>query len=438
MHTTVSREMNLLSELKKSTAGKQVVQSLVFRLAGLALIFLLHVMLARLMGPKQYGNYIVIITVINILMVVSLFGLDSSTMKFLPAYVSRNNFSAASGFVKFARRTVMLLAVICSVLLFIFLLTKAKKFGSTLSEGYFWGILLLPFLALIYQSSAILRALNKYKSSLIPVFFLLPITTGVICLYYYNSNNHLNVDAAMLIYLCSTMAVCYFTVKKAKKAMRDYTTEDRSYVPKEWLSVSGILFLTTSLDLLLRQSDILMVSYFMNNTNAGYYAVAARLATLTALGLSVADYVFMPKISALYEGRQLLKLQDLVKNASLQILSITLPILFTLIIGGKWILGLFGPQYADAYLVLVILLCGQIVNSFTGMVGGLMTMTGHQRAFLILYVLAFGIQISLNIILIPSFGITGAAIGTAVSMIVLNLLAYFFVKSKLKIKASFF
>ena len=293
------------------------------------------------------------------------------------------------------------------------------------------------FRSLVYQSASVLRALHKFKSSLTPIYFLLPITVGLICLYYFNTYNRLNVDAAMLINLCCTMIVCYFTVKKAKKAMRDYTTETKSYIPKEWLSVSGILFLTTSLDLLLRQSDILMVSFFMDNTNAGYYAVAARLATLTALGLSVADYVFMPKIAALYESRQLVKLQSMVRNASLQILSITLPILFTLIIGGKWILGMFGPQYADSYIVLVILLCGQIVNSFTGMVGGLMTMTGHQRAFLILYVLAFGIQIILNIILIPSQGIIGAAIGTAVSMIVLNLLAYSFVKKKLKIKASF-
>ncbi len=429
--------MNLLGELKKSASGRQVVQSLMFRLAGLGLIFLLHVMLARLMGPKQYGNYIVIITVINILMVVSLFGFDTSTLKFLPAYLAKNDFSSASGFVKFAKRTVLLVAIICSAALFIFLLAKAKKFGSTLSEGYFWGILLIPFLAIVYQSSAVLRALKKYKSSLSPVYFFLPITIGVISLYYFNSYGRLNVDAAMLINLCCTITVCYFTVRKAKKAMKDFTTEERAFVPKEWLSVSGILFLTTSLDLLLRQSDILIVSYFLGNTNAGYYAVAARLATLTALGLSVADYVFMPKISSLYEGRQLIKLQDMVKNASLQILSITLPILFTLIIGGKWILGLFGPQYESSYMVLVILLCGQIVNSFTGMVGGLMTMTGHQRAFLWLYVLAFGIQIILNIILIPSIGIIGAAIGTSVSMIVLNLLAYSFVKSKLKIKASF-
>lgn len=431
-------DLHLLNELKKAGISKQVLQSLIFRLTGLGLIFGLQVMLARFMGPVHYGDYIVIITIINILLVVSMFGLDSAILRFVPAYMAKNDLSSAKGFVKFSYRVVILLSLACSVGLFIFLLAKSKQFNISFSEGFFWGILLIPFLALIYQASAVLRALHKFKTSLMAVYFLLPLTMGLVSLYYYRSHNQLTVDATMLINLSCTIVICIFITRKAKKIFRaKATVETATYNNIKWISVSGVLFLTTSLDLLLSQSDILMVSYFMGNTHAGYYAVAARLATLTSLGLSIADYVFMPKIAALFESRQLIKLQQLVRNSSLQVLSITLPIVCTLFIGGKWILGMFGPQYASSYTVLVILLCGQLVNSFTGMVGGLMTMTGHQRTFFIFYLFAFAIQFLLNIILIPAFGIIGAAIGTSLSMIVLNLCAYAFVKRKMKIKASF-
>ena len=74
----------------------------------------------------------------------------------------------------------------------------------------------------------------------------------------------------------------------------------------------------------------------------------------------------------------------------------------------------------------------------TGMVGGLMSMTGYQKTFFAFYFFAFIIQFTLNIILIPIFDIVGAAIGSSLAMIFLNICAYIFVKKKLKLKASFF
>ena len=67
-----------------------------------------------------------------------------------------------------------------------------------------------------------------------------------------------------------------------------------------------------------------------------------------------------------------------------------------------------------------------------------MSMTGHQKIFFSFYIIAFAFQFLLNIYLIPKYGITGASIGSSVSMVLLNILGYRFVNKKLKIKASFF
>jgi O-antigen/teichoic acid export membrane protein len=433
-------ETNLVEEFRKSGGlSRSVIHALFFRLAGLGLIFLLQVMLARCMGPSHYGDYTVIMTTLNLILVFSVFGFDSSILRFIPSYISRKEYAYANGFVKFSYQVITVLSLACSIGLFIFLLSKSKKFNISFSEGFFWGVILIPFLAFMYQANAVLRSLNKIKTSLLSVYFLSPVLIGLTCLYYYSSHNRLTVDAAMFINLGCSAAICIFINRRAGKVLKEQSYADQNlYERKKWLSVSSILFLTTALDLLLRQSDILMVSYFLGNTKAGYYAVSAKLALLASLGLSVADYVFMPKIAALFESRQLMKLQQFIRNSSLQILSITLPISFILFVGGKWILGFFGEAFHVSYLPLVILLCGQIINAMTGMVSGLMTMTGYQKTFFTFYFLAFLIQFFLNIILIPSIGITGAAIGSSLAMIFLNLAAYTFVKRKLKIKASFF
>ena len=433
-------ETNIIKEFKNGGGlNRSVFHALLFRLSGLGLIFLLQVMLARLMGPSNYGDYTVIITTVNLLLVLSVFGFDSSILRFLPSFIAKKDYSSANGFVRFSYRMITILSILCSIGLFIFLLTKAKKNNIAFSEGLFWGVLLIPFLAFVYQASAVLRSLNKIKTSLLSVYFLFPVLMGLTCLYYYYSNDRLTVDAAMLINLGCSAAICIFINRRARKVLKEQApSENLSFESRKWISVSSILFLTTAFDLLLRQSDILMVSYFLGNTKAGYYSVAAKLALLASLGLSVADYVFMPKIAALFEGRQLMKLQQFVRNSSLQILSITLPVVFLLFLGGKWILGFFGNAFSFSYVPLIILLCGQVINAMTGMVGGLMSMTGYQKTFFAFYFFAFIIQFTLNIILIPIFDIVGAAIGSSLAMIFLNICAYIFVKKKLKVKASFF
>lgn len=433
-------ETNIIKEFKSGGGlNRSVFHALLFRLSGLGLIFLLQVMLARLMGPSNYGDYTVIITTVNLLLVLSVFGFDSSILRFLPSFIAKKDYSSANGFVRFSYRMITILSILCSIGLFIFLLTKAKKNNIAFSEGLFWGVLLIPFLAFVYQASAVLRSLNKIKTSLLSVYFLFPVLMGLTCLYYYYSNDRLTVDAAMLINLGCSAVICIFINRRARKVLKEQApSENLTFESRKWISVSSILFLTTAFDLLLRQSDILMVSYFLGNTKAGYYSVAAKLALLASLGLSVADYVFMPKIAALFESRQLMKLQQFVRNSSLQILSITLPVVFLLFLGGKWILGFFGNAFSFSYVPLVILLCGQVINAMTGMVGGLMSMTGYQKTFFAFYFFAFIIQFTLNIILIPIFDIVGAAIGSSLAMIFLNICAYIFVKKKLKIKASFF
>lgn len=431
------RTSALIDEFKKSgKPDKLVLLSLIYRVVGLVLIFLLQVLLARLMGPKNYGDYTVIITVLNLLLVVSLFGFDSSVLRFLPSAIEKNENGNAFGFIKFSYRVIMVAALICSVLLFIFLLVYSKKFNIAFSEGLFWGVFLLPIMAFSFQAGSILRALRMTKLSLMPAYFLFPVFMAASCWYYFSTYNKLSVDAAMLINLGVSTVVCIFINRRAGKNVKKVLPEQEPvFNSKLWMSVSSILLLTSLLDLLLKQSDILMVGYFLGNTKAGIYAVAAKLATLAALGLSVADYVIMPKIAALYETKQFSSLQKKIRTASFQILSISLPVILGLLILGKPILTFFGSAYSEAYYPLVILLFGQLINAGTGMVGGLMTMTGHQKQFLAFYFVAIVIQFLLNALFIKLFGILGASIGTSIALIFLNICAYQFVKLKLKIRA---
>ncbi len=418
---------------------KSIAQSLLIRSVGLGLIFLSQILLARLMGVKGYGEYTVIITALNFVVVISLFGLDTSVLRFLPSYLQKKDYSAAHGFIRFSYRLISVMAVICATGVFLFLLSNSKKYNISFSEAVFWSVLVVPFLVFVNQASSVLRALQKVKASLLPAYFLLPVGMGLGWGYYYFTHDKLPVDAAMMINLFITILVFIYIYRKVSSGVNKLVpvAEPRTE-RKLWMMVSLTVLLTSLLNMLIKQSDILFVSYFLGNTAAGKYSAAAKMATLVALGLSIIDYVYVPKIAALWESHKLIGLQKLIKDASKQILVITIPISVVLIVGGKWLLSLFGPAFTASYIPLVILVCGQLINSLTGMVGGVLMMTGHQRMFFFFYFISFVVQALLNFILIPKFGIIGAAIGTATAIVILNFLGYIYIRKKIHISASVF
>ncbi|MCC7233211.1 MAG: polysaccharide biosynthesis C-terminal domain-containing protein [Bacteroidia bacterium] len=435
----VSRN-SFFGRLRKFRLDTAVSHSLQIRVLGMLIIYLSQVVLARLMNVKAFGDYTVITTLLNFLLVISLFGTDTSILRFIPSALRRREFGEIRGFLKFTARTILLLSLMCSTGLFIYILFTAKKLNNiSFAEGVFWAVLLLPFLAWIHQSSAILRAFRKVRISLLGIYILLPVSLTFFCYYYYSEHEKLNVDAAMLINMLCTAGVAFVFGKIAQKTVKRETGGTGPVITSSlWKAVSATLLVTTLLNLFLRQSDILFVSHLVSNTKAGIYGVAVKLSSLVALGLSVIDYVYMPKIAAMWESGDRRRLNEMIRYASRQILLLTVPVVILFILLGKTILGFFGNPFNAAFVPLLILTAGQFVNALTGMVGGLLVMTGNQNRFLLFYLISALVQVLLMYSLVPVWGITGAAVASASALILLNIMGYFYVRAGLKIQASVF
>ena len=432
-----------MDEVKGSRSFKITSQTFLIRLCGLGLIFINQALLARLMGAKEYGNYTVIFTCMNFLVVFTMLGFDTSVLRFFPSFVGKLQWSKLKGFLRFTKWVIFLLSIIVfsGVVYFLLHVTGIKTFKNiSFSEAFFWAAVLLPFLAFINYYSSVLRALHKIKASLLPFYVLLPISTSVICyVYYLIHSEKILVDAAVFIYLCCALFIFVLIAFRLKKEVSPHIKAvSAEYDRKLWLSVSFTIFIISVITLVLKRVDILFVSYYFGNTHAGIYAVAAMISSFVPFGLTVVDYVFAPRISELFESKQYEKLQKMISNTSRIIFFITLPIAFIVIVFGKFILQIFGTAFIASYLPLIILTAGQLVNAWTGMVAAMMTMTGNQKIFLLVYLFAGVLDVALNSILVPKLGMNGAAIASAVSLAVLNMVMYFIVKKKLMIKSSAF
>jgi O-antigen/teichoic acid export membrane protein len=81
----------------------------------------------------------------------------------------------------------------------------------------------------------------------------------------------------------------------------------------------------------------------------------------------------------------------------------------------KPLMRIFGPDFEPGWIVLVIGTLGQLVNCGTGSVGYLLMMSGNQKRLIRVQAAMTGITLLLNVVLIPKWGITGAALSSAVT-----------------------
>jgi len=187
-----------------------------------------------------------------------------------------------------------------------------------------------------------------------------------------------------------------------------------------WFKAVPHLFLS-GCSVVLMKIDIVFLGASVEFSSVAKYQVAIKIAgTLTLVHHSI-THVFAPMIAEMYHSKNMQTLQGYLRSASLMMFVITSFAAVILALFGSSILGLFGANYADAYGVLLTIMCGVLINAFCGPVGYVATMTGHTRLAATYIGAAAALNIILNAVLIPWYGLLGAASATAISAAFWNI-----------------
>ena len=172
-----------------------------------------------------------------------------------------------------------------------------------------------------------------------------------------------------------------------------------------------------------RSTDVLFISAYDTFDSVAYYSIAVKLASVTALALISVNIVIAPKIATIYNDKNFYELKSILKKATRINVVISLPIIIVLLCFSEYILSTFGINYVLAKSALWVLLIAQFFNSVTGPSALYLNMTGRQKKLNVILLISLLINIVLNIILVPAYGMLGAAISTTASFIISKILA---------------
>lgn len=416
--------------LKELLKGSSV--TLVFRILGLFLGYIFTLMITRWYGAHTMGLYTLSITVLNIFVIIGVFGFDYSLVKFVADFNVNNKFDL----IKKIYYQSLTISIPLGLLLSLILFFNASFFAKTIFKNeeliIFFQIVSLGILPLILLkiNSAMFRGLKKIKVfsffELVFIFLLSVIFLSIF--YYFNFKNEV-VIFTQIIAIYVAMIISYVFLKKLFVKEKIYNRLDY----KKLLNTSYPMLLTSSFGLLMSWTDVIMLGIMKSEVEVGIYSVVLKLATLTNITLIAINSIAAPKFSELYSQNDMKNLKKLVQNSTKIMFYSTLPIILILIIFPNLILSMFGEEFVVATTALWILIFGQFINVISGSVGNLLKMTGNEKIFQYIIFVSLVINIILNYYLISEMGINGAAIATSISLVFWNVLSIIYVKIKLDI-----
>jgi len=419
-----------ISRLRRAPGGQGVVAvlargatgSAAVHGSGVVLALVAQLVLARLLPVPAYGHYVVALTWIMLLTPVCRLGFQNSLIRFTAQYRTSGGWGALRGvIVRSAQVIAGAAALVGALLAGGAVLLAAFLPADQVATMVLAGLTLVP-LALVGVPQGVLQGYRRPALAQMPFRALLhagilgygAIIVGLLA---YRSGT-----AAMMATLLATITILAVSIYWSRGTARnDLRAHQPVYHNRYWLAVSLPMTLIAAMNMLLKRVDTVMLGAIAGSGTAALYFPATRLAEFATFGLMSANAIVAPMISELHTQGDRRRLQRLLTFAALGISTTTLIIAAALVVGGEWGLSLFGPAFTDAYAGLVVLLGGQMVSAFCGPVGYLMTMTGHERRAAWIHASTAIANVALNALLIPLFGLLGAAIATSLSIGGMNL-----------------
>lgn len=284
-----------------------------------------------------------------------------------------------------------------------------------------------PFLAIQKCVLGVLNGLREMKKfAFITIFqnlFILIISALFVVTFSWN------LTGAVLGFVLPTIFVTLFSqiyIKNFLKYENIYETLNNPML-KELISFGIIVTLTNSLYLVNTQVDSLLIGYFLSDYEVGLYAVAVTFIQGITLIPSAIQRVTTPAVANYYGNREQEKIKKLIKISIKRTLIISSLLgLFLAIFGQELIELLFSAEFSEAYIPLLILICGNVIYASVISVGSALTSVGLVNLSFKINALCAILNVILNIIFIPFLGIIGAALATSIALIMTSFIYLLF------------
>lgn len=437
MSAAPSRARNLLDAVRAlidTAVAKQVIRGgvggLAIKAASVLLGILLVWVLARSLGAEGYGVYAFAFALLSFLAVPAQLGLPSLVIRETARAQAKGEWQLMRGIWSWSGKMALFSSLILAALGIIVAASLTSHLGEEARAALYWGVLLVPLIALGNLRGAALRGLRKVVLGQLPEFLVRPLVFLVLLLVFWwwaPFDDQLTASRAMSLHVIAAsiaFAIGAWLLWRARPPgyIQSSGAELRS---REWRASLIPFGVISAMQLGNRYADILLLGYFADASDVGVYRVVVQAVGLVAFGFQAAIMVMGPHFARLHAMGDMEKLQQVVTVSSWIIFLSALPIACIYVAAGDRILGfVFGVEYTKGYLALSILAIGRLLANAMGPVSILLGMSGYERLTALTVSAGAGANLLLLALLVPIWGLNGAALASAVALVSWHLVLW--------------
>jgi O-antigen/teichoic acid export membrane protein len=400
------------------------------------LMLLTTVVLARLLGVRGYGAYAYAISWTSLLMIPAIVGLDTLLTREAARYRATDNWPALRGILGWADRIVLAAALTLAAALAVVVWLRHDGLDPLVRDCLLASALLVPFMAVIQLYGGSLRGLGAVIEAQFPFLVLLPMVFLAMLLVL-QPVAALTAPAAVALRAASAAVAAVASIwllhRILPAAVRGATPR---YHRQDWLKSAVPFLLLNAAVILNQQVGVLMLGSMVGPEAAGVFDVARRMALLVSFALTAVNMPLAPIVADLHIRRQTERLEAVLVKSARVAAGASCLIAVALIALAPWALRLMGDEFTAGLPVLAILCLGGILGAAAGSVGLALNMTGHERATVKGIGIAACSNLLFNFLLIPHWGILGAALAAAASTALWNVLLLVWVWQHLGLQTS--
>lgn len=411
---------------------RRALAALLVRVLGAAIAYLMQILLAQWLGLAEYGVFVGVWVWLLVLGGIAPLGLNVSSIGLLATYHGAGDFARWRG--------LLVTGVVASLIAGLVVAgggwTILYGMPGLLAEPYLMPVWLclfcVPLLALSDFFEGISRAHGWMNTALAPTYLLRPLLLigGVFVATQFGAALDAALAMAMAIFACLiTMLVQGAIILVRLRGIGG--TGPCSATPFTWLLMALPIVVTQTFELLTQNFDMIAVSYFLGPEATGVYFAALKTIALLAFINFAIGAATANRVASLHAAGENEALKDALDGAVNLAFWPTLLGALAIVVLAPVLLSLFGADFAAHAYLTAVLAVGFVAKGFVGPAELYLNVLGQQRICALTLVGAAVLNMALNVVLIPIFGLLGAAIATSVSFVALAIALFVIVRRRI-------
>ncbi|MGI9365712.1 MAG: lipopolysaccharide biosynthesis protein [Rhizobiaceae bacterium] len=387
------------------------------RIVSALIAFLSQVLMARWLGSNEYGAFVWVWVAAVILGNLSCLGFPSASVKFIPQYRVKGDEDSLRGIIFGARGFVVTSSTIIALLGVLAALALGELIPAIYSVPVLLATFCLPMLALGDSQNGIARAFNWSDLAFSPTYIYRP----VLILVFMIAALQMGMEASATTAVIASIAATWLTTMiqlllMNRRVRREVNPGSRKISLRSWTVVAVPIFLVEASYVLFTSVDIMLVGIYLPPKDVGIYFAAAKTLALVHFVYFAIRAGVAHRYSQYYSAGANEQFESFVHDSTKWTFWPSLLMAALVLMSGHLLLSMFGSEFVDGYPLMFILVLGILARASIGPAESVLTMSGNQNVCALVYGLTLFLNILLNIMLIPKFGLYGAAVATTLAM----------------------